>query len=123
MSGAIFTFHYVSIKSKLTTSYCDTEYYLHSTMYLLNRVPPFVSFTAPVNYLHSTMYLLNPLLLYPNRKCRVDLHSTMYLLNPHICDCQHLVQINLHSTMYLLNQINSVFILCLTRIYIPLCIY
>ena len=32
-----FTFHYVSIKSKLVLTVNDSDIYLHSTMYLLNR--------------------------------------------------------------------------------------
>ena len=53
-----FTFHYVSIKSSITTLDGVVVSDLHSTMYLLNLITS-TMLTHTHAYLHSTMYLLN----------------------------------------------------------------
>ena len=53
-----FTFHYVSIKSSKDLMKLQTAFYLHSTMYLLNRHATCPQY-AEWKDLHSTMYLLN----------------------------------------------------------------
>ena len=56
----IFTFHYVSIKSNPMIKIFHLVWYLHSTMYLLNRYTHHHLICQRIN-LHSTMYLLNQL--------------------------------------------------------------
>ena len=54
---SVFTFHYVSIKTKTRLSVMSIQNYLHSTMYLLKPSLP-VFLYLPQTNLHSTMYLL-----------------------------------------------------------------
>ena len=54
-----FTFHYVSIKSSISTQVYSALLHLHSTMYLLNQ-QVLLQMQQMILNLHSTMYLLNP---------------------------------------------------------------
>ena len=95
-----FTFHYVSIKSN-----------------------PAISVSAPDFYLHSTMYLLNLLTRTQAKIQQPDLHSTMYLLNQFVSDklesilskfTFHYVSIKSYKVAKRRKR---------SSIYIPLCIY
>ena len=56
-----FTFHYVSIKTINIHRSCQTDWSLHSTMYLLKTQTRLVVQTKKkFTPLHSTMYLLKP---------------------------------------------------------------
>ena len=76
----VFTFHYVSIKSKQTIFLCLRLTHLHSTMYLLNPIwhgyaehrKEFTFHYVSIKSLGSQRSLTS----------RYHLHSTMYLLNP-----------------------------------------
>ena len=73
--------------------------------------------------LHSTMYLLKRL---PSRHflyMLYHLHSTMYLLKRSTDDYIKQPEENLHSTMYLLKRKCVPILSSVTKIYIPLCIY
>ena len=75
-----FTFHDVSIKSKICYQYPRILRSLHSTMFLLNHFD--MSEEAEVEYsLHSTMFLLNLEAVDRTGAGVQSLHSTMFLLN------------------------------------------
>ena len=140
-----FTFHYVSIKSKpWSIAQMTSSSYLHSTMYLLNRLL-MISQTAHRIWFTFHYVSIKSLDRFPYTVLRYHLHSTMYLLNRvafvrsipkariftfHYVSIKSYwwshklpTKFNLHSTMYLLNlrseQLNMISLL----IYIPLCIY
>ena len=118
-----FTFHYVSIKSPADCSTVVGSFYLHSTMYLLNRVYS----SAPIMLctdLHSTMYLLNPYsewskagaqkftfhyvsiksILGISRLYPVPSFTFHYVsIKSYLKICAAYTKPYLHSTMYLLN--------------------
>ena len=97
----LFTFHNVSINSRVTKvcSVCYAD--LHSTMFLLIQYHVYY-LLLHLCYLHSTMFLLirvagevlpsirktftfhnvsiNSLKAHPKKKSNLDLHSTMFLL-------------------------------------------
>ena len=116
-----FTFHYVSIKTMKILFFTLYLLHLHSTMYLLKRIPSCCIYTCICN-LHSTMYLLKqekPSLIIPDLKY---LHSTMYLL-----------KLLAYTLVLLLSRFTFHYVSikhnhpaaeqrCYT-IYIPLCIY
>ena len=52
-----FTFHHVSIKTMCHKSATFCNFYSHSTMYLLKRLPKYIYYLQYMNS-HSTMYLL-----------------------------------------------------------------
>ena len=100
-------------------------YYLHSTMYLLNRKqnPPWADtkykFTFHYVSIKSsrcifqfvfvpsfTFHYVSIKSLFMTLICAIylDLHSTMYLLNRLTSFQSHSQHLNLHSTMYLLNR-------------------
>ena len=122
----LFTFHYVSIKTRIEVYSRCFFYNLHSTMYLLKRYTIYWQFANDTN-LHSTMYLLKQEELHAEHYMRYNLHSTMYLLkllaslkrNAILLFTFHYVSIKtkhgdsdyslelyLHSTMYLLKQVS-----------------
>ena len=53
-----FTFHYVSIKSRVAQILLSQNKNLHSTMFLLNPLDDLATYQSEI-YLHSTMFLLN----------------------------------------------------------------
>ena len=57
LSGSVFTFHYVSINSKRRKQAPPGLTYLHSTMYLLIQIIQLL-YSPVFIHLHSTMYLL-----------------------------------------------------------------
>ena len=76
-----FTFHYVSIKTNPILCGIPLQSNLHSTMYLLKRLPS-RHFLYMLYHLHSTMYLLKRKGGVTDVRTDFDLHSTMYLLKP-----------------------------------------
>ena len=75
----VFTFHYVSIKSKVRNNMTEQDCNLHSTMYLLNRLLGHYTvltkqFTFHYVSIKSAWNSSFPV-------CWQNLHSTMYLLN------------------------------------------
>ena len=96
-----FTSHYVSINSHQINSYHTSQIYLHPTMYLLIRTPPYCLIQTWLN-LHPTMYLLIPDANMSNIATLINLHPTMYLLiRFYLFDvCSYFT--DLHPTMYLL---------------------
>ena len=53
---SLFTFHYVSIKTRFFIGYLQNISYLHSTMYLLKLQAPIVLFTAASIYIPLCIY-------------------------------------------------------------------
>ena len=96
----LFTFHYVSIKSRLHRTRRASHRHLHSTMYLLNQIG------ATITAIDTCLFTFH----YVSIKSQT--------ISPQIIN-----QANLHSTMYLLNQNQIAQCCCETQIYIPLCIY
>ncbi len=112
-SGNQFTFHYVSINSKIPGIMSIEYRNLHSTMYLL--IPDSLSSCFQTAYhLHSTMYLLIHIRAAFHLLCGSYLHSTMYLLI--LRKTSYLLNhaSYLHSTMYLLIPVDGYFSLTIT---------
>ena len=99
-NSALYTFHYVSIKTHLRFQLLHNNCNLHSTMYLLKQ-KGWILKQYRIYYLHSTMYLL---------KLKTYLKYARLL-------------IHLHSTMYLLKQYGQYRLSVCIFIYIPPCIY
>ena len=59
MKQRIFTFHNVSINTKIDNMVSDGSFYLHSTMFLL-ILRCHYHLLVPHTHLHSTMFLLIP---------------------------------------------------------------
>ena len=102
---SVFTFHYVSIKTKTRLSVMSIQNYLHSTMYLLKPSLP-VFLYLPQTNLHSTMYLLKH-----NNPTTIQCYSAKFTfhyvsIKTHLCSLQFLFQKDLHSTMYLLKLLS-----------------
>ena len=135
---AFFTFHNVSIKSKLLQSFSMLLTALHSTMYLLNPEHTREDYTLFCIFTFHNVSIKSCSLRHCfDRPCAftfhnvsikssedkspVDrvlaLHSTMYLLNPEVHLAPFFLDITLHSTMYLLNLIHRP---VLTVIVLPL---
>ena len=100
----LFTFHYVSIKSRLHRTRRASHRHLHSTMYLLN-LEPYLYLTFVLRYLHSTMYLLNQIgaTITAIDTCLFTFHYVS--IKSQTISPQIINQANLHSTMYLLNHV------------------
>ena len=74
-----FTFQYVSINTVTSVVLLSWKRSLHSNMFLLIRLSPWL-YLKFVQTLHSNMFLL---ILYPDKwlmSCLVSLHSNMFLL-------------------------------------------
>ncbi len=104
--SSVFTFHYVSIKTRTPAAqqHRHNKFTFHYVS-IKTHSPALISFSCL--YLHSTMYLLKRL---PSRHflyMLYHLHSTMYLLKRSTDDYIKQPEENLHSTMYLLKQISE----------------
>ena len=77
--AVVFTFHYVSIKSAHWETYTERDSHLHSTMYLLNQIP---SSEVPIATAFTFHYVsIKSQACYNDHFPIFNLHSTMYLLN------------------------------------------
>ena len=98
---SVFTFHYVSIKTKTRLSVMSIQNYLHSTMYLLklrlSGIPTACLTKFTFHYVSIKTHLCSLQFLFQK-----DLHSTMYLLKLLSISVWISDLTNLHSTMYLL---------------------
>ena len=96
-----FTFHDVSINTKIAQMPVNTVFSLHSTMFLLilGRVLCVLAYGRP---LHSTMFLLIRHSINVSGSVFSALHSTMFLLILCSPSVTLTVTVSLHSTMFLL---------------------
>ena len=118
----LFTFHYVSIKSKRTCNNVRFIINLHSTMYLLNRnvicpwalsASPFTFHYVSIKSATITSKVLNTV--------EFTFHYVSIKSAKDVDDLK--TSGNLHSTMYLLNLFRRLLREQSSQIYIPLCIY
>ena len=96
-----FTFHHVSIKTRINIRFHYHLPHSHSTMYLLKQLSPLLIANC-FAYSHSTMYLLKRFLLWQILSFFLNSHSTMYLLKRATGLQDRYRQHHSHSTMYLL---------------------
>ena len=99
-----FTFHHVSIKTIRKLHNVTQQEYSHSTMYLLKLYNAGATAVTGMNS-HSTMYLLKLVGWRQVIGSQPNSHSTMYLLKHMPYNVLRLPHSNSHSTMYLLKQL------------------